>query len=208
MHHRCKLVLGGLAAVLALAIGIASASADRLRFSNQRTRSTWRSYEWRTGGSSVRCPLTLEGSLHSATIVKARALIGFITRATVHSTACTGGAVTVLQESLPWHVRYNGFFGVLPAFERIDWSYTGSKYLIFTAPSALTCTMLATEANPLVDSLFVESGGEVRAIRANEEAQIPLTGELGCAFLGNARTSGTGGVMLLGATTPIRITLI
>jgi hypothetical protein len=106
----------------------------RLEISNQGIRATYSGLKVADGGGSelaVRCPVTLEGSFHSRTIDKvAGTLIGYITRAIVNRTACsfTGGTTdfTILNgserlltgdipaSSIPWHIRYEQFFGGLP----------------------------------------------------------------------------------------------
>jgi hypothetical protein len=71
----------------------------------------------------VACPVTIEGSYHSATIRKVRgALIGVITRAVINGNnpPCEGGRATILQETLPWHITYDEFMGMLPNINRFS----------------------------------------------------------------------------------------
>jgi hypothetical protein len=69
--------------------------------------------------ATTRCRVTLEGSFHCSTIAKVPgALIGYITRATSDLPNCRSSSFSikgsVRQETLPWHVRYVSFFGMLP----------------------------------------------------------------------------------------------
>jgi hypothetical protein len=125
MRPRSTLILAGLTATLLLGLAVSSASANRLSVTNTRFRITWREIEFHDLPESFRvlCPLTLEGSFHSATVRKVRgALIGAITRGIVNGSQppCTGGRATVLQETLPWHLTYEDFRGALPAINAID----------------------------------------------------------------------------------------
>src|SRR4029077_9579140 len=66
------------------------------------------------GTHTVRCPVTLEGSLHSRTIPKIVRvlLIGAVSRVLIKNESCTGGTASILR--LPWHITYEGFVGTLP----------------------------------------------------------------------------------------------
>jgi len=120
MHTRSKLALAGLAATLLMAFAVNSASANHLSVSSQNFRLVWTALTFFGEGTgstenTIICPVTLEGSFHSSTLAKViGALIGHVTRATVVGTSCTGGRATILQETLPWHVTYEGFSGTLP----------------------------------------------------------------------------------------------
>jgi hypothetical protein len=66
-------------------------------------------------GVTLRCPLTMEGSVHSRTLAKVGgSLIGYITRAAFAESSCSGSTWRVRTETLPWHVTYLGFTGTLP----------------------------------------------------------------------------------------------
>src|SRR4029077_8994433 len=79
----------------------------------QVINARWSSLEFR-GTLTVRCPVTLEGSLHSRTIPKIVRvlLIGAVSRVLIKNESCTGGTASVLR--LPWHITYEGFRGTLP----------------------------------------------------------------------------------------------
>lgn len=115
---------------LALAVGLttsATGSARQLSLSGRFFRITWGEFNIATeGGSSTRCPATLEGSFHTATFAKAiNSLIGYVTRGAVGS--CSTGTVRFLvSQAAPWHIQYEGFEGALPAITRLFVKYIGA----------------------------------------------------------------------------------
>lgn len=122
MRTRSKLIFVGLAATLLMSFAVGTTSANRLSSSSSNLyRFSWPDFRFfaEEGTELGRCPVTLEGSFHSATIRKVRgALVGFISRASVRGAEaagnCTGGTATIEQASLPWHVTYDSFTGTLP----------------------------------------------------------------------------------------------
>lgn len=198
-----------LSAGLILALFVSTTSANRLGASNHRFRIAWVSLSLsNTGGSvNLRCPVTMEGSFHSATIAKIRgALIGSVSRSTTIPGACTGGRVTILQERLPWHVRYNAFRGTLPSISGVVIDMVGAAWQAEAA--GVGCTTRTTAARPARGILELGAGGGVTQLRTDETAPIPLEGEFLCAFAGEGIFGGSGRVTVLGATTTISITLI
>lgn len=91
-----------------------SASARNLSQNEQRFRTTYSPLSFIPSfGSTIRCPLTLEGSLHSRTIAKvAGSLIGYVNRVVFGT--CEAGRLRANTETLPWHVTYESFSGTLP----------------------------------------------------------------------------------------------
>jgi len=115
MTSRARLALATLLAVSLFGIIVGNASANRLSINETRFRIVWNRLTFNEETAEARdvCPVTMEGSFHSGTIRKVLgALIGHVTRAAAG--ACTGGGLTILRETLPWHVTYEGFFGTLP----------------------------------------------------------------------------------------------
>jgi hypothetical protein len=208
-HTRAVLAAVGAALVLATAVG--SASAGRLSISNKGIRivSSGIEFIFEEGEAlGIACPITLEGSFHSATIRKVpAALIGHITRATTSTRTCGGGTITTLQTSLPWHVRYRGFTGRLPRLSGMTLGFINAGFLIGSL--AYNCLYLSTEANPLVGELFIEPNGLITSLGWDTNFAIPLREDLGiglCPPL--ARPVGSGMVMLLGTNNRISIRLI
>jgi len=128
MQAHMRRLLGGLVVGTVLALGLTTAaSARNFSVTSQGFRIRWTALEFRVEMSNVRCPVVMEGNLHTATFVKsAGSLIGYITRGIV-TRPCVGGTVWAfngteeneilrfrLGTSLPWHVTYEGFTGTLP----------------------------------------------------------------------------------------------
>ena len=214
MTRHCRLILCGLTAAFVLATAAGSASAGKLSLSNRVIRATWAALEFATEpGFSIRCPVTLEGSFHSNTIRKViGALVGYITRASVKSDGigCAGGNMTLLQETLPWHIRYNGFQGTLPRIEVVRINIIDFSVLILFE-TITGCLFRSTAASPLVGALLMNSGtGQVTGLLLDELGGIPKVRDLGplgpCGRV--ASPKGTAGVTLLGTATAISIRLI
>jgi hypothetical protein len=141
----CKLLLATAGAAVLLAALVSSASAGRLRINTQQIRSQWRSVEF-NAIFTTRCQVTLEGTLHSSTMVKTiGSLIGYITRAILGP--CATGAATILTETLPWHVQYSGFVGTLPEITSLSVHVIGAAFRI-REPGGITCLARSTAARP------------------------------------------------------------
>jgi hypothetical protein len=179
-----------LAATSALAFTTTTASANRLSVSSRLIRVRWTVLTWSFGTNSIRCALTLEGSFHSGTIRKVeRALIGHISRASV--AACSNGSATVLQETLPWHLRYAGFTGTLPAIRTLSFQILGLS-LSLQPSGSVKCLGRTTEEAPARFIADLEAAGGIREVTAEEGAEIPFTGEGGlCRFGGEGHYGGT-----------------
>jgi hypothetical protein len=118
MRTRSKLLMASMAAAALLSYSVAGASANRLSVSNRLFRITWTNLKLQRPPETalVSCPVTLEGSFHSATIRKVTGdEIGSVTRGIVKGESCTGGTIVLLTEILPWPVSYEHFSGTLPA---------------------------------------------------------------------------------------------
>lgn len=208
MRNRTRLVCASLGATLLLALAVGAASANRLSVSNQQFRITWTRLTFSEGGGgfAIECPVTLEGSFHSATIRKvAHALVGHITRASVISRSCTGGGATVLNGTLPWHVTYEAFIGTLPNIGSVRLLLINASFQIGIPP--FTCLARTTNESPAAGTVTREAGGNITTLAADSSFAIPTTGAF-CPFA-SGRFAGTGNVFLLGSTsTRIRLTLI
>lgn len=208
MRKSSKFLLGSMMASLVLAVAVGDAGARAFRTDEQRVDIKWARLRFIAGGRTVECPVTVEGSFHSATLSKVEnALIGLVSRAAVAGERCTGGTTTILREALPWHVRYAGFRGRLPIINSIFFKLIGAAFSIRPSGS-LTCLVRSSETNPVrgIDEL---EEGIVTALVAEEGAEIPITGEGGfCAFGGRGHFGGSGAVTKLATTEPITVTLI
>jgi hypothetical protein len=202
MRQHTKLLLAAMTATALMALAVGSASAGRLSVDEQNFRITWTSLEFVNASLGVRilCPTTLEGSFHSRTIVKvARSLIGYVTSAGFNESACRNGSMTVDRTSLPWHVSYETFSGTLPNITRIQVllrNFTGRLRI-----GVVQCTLRTGNIKFELET-GVREGENWKPdnlIPGTEEAQC---GEIPVVF------SGTGRVTRLNATTRILLRLI
>jgi len=222
MHATLKSAIAVLTATVVLAALVSGASARNLSVTNQSIRATWRSLEFTSAfGISIRCPLTIEGSLHSRTIVKVeRTLIGYITAARSKAESCSGGRGWVyngverlegiaLPNSLPWHLTYERFTGTLPNITSISFLLRNMRVrfqdpfgvlCIYTTGSRGNATFTTTRnlATGVIDNA-VMSGSITPDAGSGESCPNP--------FRFSSRAED-GVVTLLGATTKITVTLI
>lgn len=181
-----------------------TSGANTLQLTETTFRTAYRSLEFTAAGSTVRCPVTLEGSFHSASISKTGgALLGHVTR--VSTGTCTGGTVTALTGTLPWHVQYSSFAGTLPNITSVRLQAIGASFQVH--PTGLLTCLARSEASHAVTLGYERTTqGEITGVRAG--GTIPLTGEGGlCAAGGEASLGGTGTTTVLGETTPIAVFL-
>jgi hypothetical protein len=208
MLRRSKLLLTALTATVLLGMLVGSASANRLRVSNGNFRITWSSLEFTESffGIRVRCPVTLEGSFHSATISKViGSLIGYVTRAGVTNTACTGGHATVLTATLPWHVTYEGFGGPLPNITSIIQLLRNASFGLEIA-GFVNCLSRAENVRGTITGST--SGGVFTTTTLTPGRETIACREAGGGTVTTGTFSGTGNITLLGTTTRITVTLI
>jgi hypothetical protein len=217
MHTRTKLVLGALAAAMLLAFAVGTASANRLSISEKSFLIRWSPLTLAsTAGSSIECSVTLDGSFHSNTIVKTvGSLIGYINAATIAGSSgngreavCAGGTATVLRETFPWHVRYNGFTGTLPRITAVNLLLIGASFRVDpTGSFEPACLARTTEATPSRGITNIGASGEITGLEADPSALIPLSGGFGCS-IAEGRFSGRGTVQNAANTANITIRLI
>lgn len=216
---------GALATALLLALA-SQALGNRLRFSNQGIRATYSTFAFSTlatEGPGAICPVTLEGTLHSSTIVKtAESLIGYVTRANLQRNECVfvGGAThiwflngverdlnnNVVAQSLPWHIRYETFTGALPLIEEVRIRVIPFSFLFLVAGSS--CLYASTVASPARFAIVRNGAGTISPLRAIQAAAIPRS--TGSALLcpASANLIGEGEIRLLGTTNTISLVLI
>ena len=212
MHVRTAGALAAIVAAFALAYTVGVASARSLVPSHEAFRITWTELKFFDEGGarlSTTCPVTMEGSFSMRTILKVpNSLIGMITRAVVKENSCTEGPARFLQETLPWHLRYAGFSGTLPAITRIRVTILNVHYE--DTLGVLERCLFRGEATPLAGEFFREAGGVLVGFEFLHSTTLPPSAGSICA------TSGiTGGlerlstsVTVLNSTTRITVTLI
>lgn len=221
MRTSVRLTLVALAASVAFAAAVGTASAGRFSTSNQFIRATWSSLEFTVASVVVRCPVTLEGSFHSRTIVKVtRALIGAITRATVNQTACREGKVYanngietiptigVTENTLPWHLTYESFAGTLPSITRVTLLLARFRWTVDNGIGI--CRYGRMEDTISIDANRELVGGRITSLIPVEgrnratRFEVPLFGICGA----EVTFRGNGELFLLNTTTRITLTLI
>jgi hypothetical protein len=198
---RIRLCILGTAiwAVLLISVIAVQASARRIEVSNQTNRMVWTTFEITAEGSTIRCPLTLEGSFHSRTYSKVSGqLVGYITRAQTRSESCAGAIEFSLgTEKLPWHVGYNSFVGSLPSFTAVQIQIIDLHFSVWPNLFSFHCGFWFRRIRPAL--LRLERTAEtVRTARFDETISVEAS-EGGCVE--RARVSGTGEVFVLGSTT-------
>jgi hypothetical protein len=222
-----RVVPAALIAALIVTVAVATADARRFELSNQHIRIIWNpavGTERLAFGvleSGVECPVTFEGSFHSRTISKVSGqLVGYITKAALTKAECEFdpgveniiilNGVELLPEgavstnTLPWHIRYDSFTGVLPRITGMRLQIIGLSVRL-QIPGA--CLYKSTAAGPAYGILQIEAGGTVTGFKAEETAPtIPrFAGVLCHEAIGWA---GIGKVVLLGTTTAIVVRLV
>jgi hypothetical protein len=215
MRKHTQLLLGVTSAALFLALGVASATANSLSVSNQDFRAVWTPLALSGGGIEVRCDVTLEGSFHEATIAKVEgALIGSVTRASVDGNNCEPeeAKASILTETLPWLITYEGYIGELPNISGIEILLLRAEFLLelFGFVGCLYGTG-PNQENPANGIVNVDpETGVVTGLKADETVPIPLQQELDIFGLcpSEGTFSGEATVTLLETENPISVTLI
>jgi len=210
MHTRSKLLLAGLTAGLLMAVAVGSASANRLSVSSRNFRAVWSNLRFFGEGgieAEAQCPVTLEGSFHSGTISKViGALIGHVTSAVSGSgAACRRGSSTILRETLPWHITYEGFSGTLPRITTVTLLVRGVAFRVDPGIGIACRYGHATEnARGIIN---LGASGEANSLRADESIRLRGFGEFGCPPEGGFEGT-TSSLTVQGGTTRITIRLI
>jgi hypothetical protein len=217
-----KHFLTSLTAAFLLLTATTTATASNLSTSNQNIRTTWTSLEFEAPGVTIRCQITLEGSFHTRTIAKVvGSLVGAITKAVVNQGACTNGSGatfngveryngTTSPNTLPWHLTYNSFTGTLPNIQTVRVAVSRFRFGI-TTPGLCTA-QLGNSTDTLVFAAVLGAGGAITELTTVAGSSTATTIRRDSDPFGvcpaTGKFAGTGGVMLLGTTTRISITLI
>jgi hypothetical protein len=195
MQRHTKLVMGALIAALMLSAAVTTASARRFEFSNQRFLAIWEGVEpliFGAGGQTIRCDATIEGSFHSRTISKVCGqLVGYVTEARIAHPCEIGDAwfQNGIEEipgegrtnTLPWHIRFESFTGVLPRITGIRLQVINMAWLLHN--ELWNCLYKSTAAKPAFGILRVnEVTGLIETWRWDEMKSIPLFLELRSTF--------------------------
>ena len=202
MSKYARLLLTLIGATVMLGALVGTASANRLSTSNRNIRATWARMTFSGGFGDVVCPVTLEGSLHSAVMTKVlHALIGHISRGTVASGSCTSGRATILQASLPWHVTYEGFIGALPNITALRTLVIGAGFQIQEPTFGVTCLARTEVGRPAY-------GTYNRNTATGALTSVDVSGTIPCSGFTGTLSGRSSTVTLLGTNTAVTITLI
>lgn len=199
-----RLLLAVLVAAALFGASAGSASARNLSVNEQGFRISWVELNWtepifRIG---IHCPMTLEGTFHYRTMVKViGSLIGYVTRAIVDNAACRGGHFTVLTETLPWHVTYEGFTGTLPSITSLILLIAGMAMRMEIPSFGINCLMRAANLRYTTTGTR-EAGGAFKAERVVPGRESIPCGSITLTF------EGTGTATKLGSTERTLVTLI
>lgn len=211
------------AALLASGAGTASARNFSVRGAESGFRFTFNRFEflmaWNNNRLGAICPVTMEGSFHSRTIAKVvRMLIGYVTRVALSEAACRGFSgpeenpwpvrAEFLAESLPWHMQYNGFTGLLPRISSIRANLIGPAIRVSETAIGWSCLYRASAEVPMHYSFLLREEGVISSFRAESGEQlIPLVSGFACNLEG-MNYAGEAAVTALGTTTRLTVTLI
>jgi hypothetical protein len=196
-----KLLLAAVSATVLLSTLGSSASARNFSLSNQFHRDSFSRVEFHLPGTTTTCHVTLEGSVHSRTFAKTiGSLIGYITSAILGP--CAAGTASILRETLPWHARYSGFEGALPAIRSVILHIIGASWRIREG-GGINCLARSSAAEPVTERVHVDASG-------HQTAGIAGTIRTGAECLGisGSFASDSPRVVLLGTSTAISLTLI
>ncbi len=206
MVVRSARTLGGFFAAVVLLVAVPDlAAAETIEIESTRFKAVWAEFAFSNGTTTVRCPVTMEGTFASRSFTPSRGLlVGRIIRASVNEASCSGGSFRFRVETLPWSIRYEEAVGTLPEITALELKLVGVRML--AEISRLQCELGSTEAHPLKAFMEIRSlGVEVTGLRLDERTLIPLGGEFLCFLTGEARFSGTASVVDQGATTELEI---
>jgi hypothetical protein len=206
MLNRLTTAAVTLAATLLLALS-ATASANRLSYSNKEFRIMWASltFSAEEGGVAITCPVTLEGSFNENTFTKVRdTRAARITRSTVGT--CTEGRATILAETQPWEVTYQSFNGTLPTITSVRYALVNAAFQVEPGFGIVCLARTSPEAPGMGDARR-DANGRITSLTTDSTYAIPITGNVECPRFGIF--TGTGEVFVQGSsTTRVTLTLI
>jgi hypothetical protein len=186
-----KLLLIVVGATVLLGALVASTSARTLSSSTQSISSTWTRWNYTSGFGTTECELVLSERLHSGTIAKVvNSLVGYVTAANIP--ACRRGGLTVLRETLPWHLTYRGFTGTLPNITTFATNVLGTSIKLREPTFGATCLARSSAASPNILTYSREAGG--RLTSTAETGTIPCTGAINVTLAISGTSSSVSAV--------------
>jgi hypothetical protein len=192
--NRRKLIVTALAASAMLALAVGTAHAGWLSISEREFDVRWREmiFANNVNSATLRCAMTLLGTFHSSTIRKIRGLLGGAIDHVVLApepnatpatrTPCTGGAVTILTETLPWHLRYDSFSGALPRITLLKVQLINASFRSFLSTDGVTCLTRTDAAEPARANIVAnETTGQLVTVTPEGEIRAD---DATCTFVG------------------------
>jgi len=222
MRTYLKLAITALVATAALAALVGSASATRLASSSNSLRVTWSSLELIGFGATVRCAVTLEGTLHSTTITKqAGSLIGYATAVRVRR-PCTGGTAWAsngtetnevlggtFANTLPWHMTYEGFGGALPNPTSLRILLSNATFTIRATVFGITVLCAYTTGGAAGNATGTASRNTATGVVDNLVASGRIRSSTGGCPDGNFSSRAEDGIVtVLNSAAKVTVTLI
>jgi hypothetical protein len=199
------------AALLFTAVAAETAAARRIELTSPLIRAVWET-GMRINAPGVRCNVTLEGSFHEPFVISkvSGALIGYITRARVEHTGCTGdfwflNGTEIAVQTLPWHIRYDSFEGSLPGITGIRLQIIGLS--VYTRNGLNECLYSSTTARPAYARLTINTSLKIREINP-VGSSIPLNTLISGLCEAQTGWEGVGSFTVLGGTAQIGVRLI
>ncbi|HXE43894.1 MAG TPA: hypothetical protein VN635_01735 [Conexibacter sp.] len=165
-----------------------SAGASRLSLTEGEYDMSWAGLEFRNnlGAPPLVCPTTLSGRFERRTFSKvAGSQIGVVERVSINASerttgTCRGGEITILTESLPWHINYHAFFGTLPSIRDVRVDIVNAAFRI-NMEGVATCLIRSEASEPFV--AFIATAPESASGPASAFGTI-RAGDGTCAPLG------------------------
>src|SRR6185312_1823759 len=151
MLTKGKLLFAALAATAMMLTLVANASARNFSVSEREFEVFFNPLTFNAAGNNISCPITLLANYVERTIPKTNTQVARIRNVSPSTGAepspCTGGTITVLNETLPWSVNYVSFTGTLPTIRSVRVSLIGTSFRVTPRGSA-TCLVGTTVRNP------------------------------------------------------------
>jgi len=193
-------ILVMIGATVLLCALVSSASARNFETTSQTLRAQFRELRFSFPFGSPACQVTVEGSFHARTIQKVvGTLSGFITRADLG--ICSGGTVTILRETLPWHIRYSAFTGTLPNITSVRASVIGASLRVRETSGMIICLARTTATEPGIVTFNREVGGAVTNVELGGRIRV------GAECFGESGTFSSDRAPLTALNTTTRITI-
>ncbi len=208
MRTSARLGAAALAAALLLAAACTTASAGRLSVSTQNIRVTWREIAFVTAAATIRCEVTLEGTLTSRSFTKtARTLIGAVTRAEANEAGCVNGRLSPFET--PWHLTYESFTGTLPSIRTVELLLARFRFRAIIPGVCPAGAEYGAAADNITLKLFRETDTSISSVDTVTGRNVATKIAGGALCPAEGRLVATLGLLtVLNAATHVSVTLI